>query len=83
MTLRPGEASPFALWPGQTGWDCYEVWIEGYELENSAEGITDEILRNDVVFTSGELDNKGTYRGKVLNPTENSIKKRICGYCKI
>ncbi len=74
MTLRPGEASPFALWPGQTGWDCYEVWIEGYELENSAEGITDKILRNDVVFSSGELDNKGNYKGKVLNPTENSIK---------
>jgi len=74
LTLRPGEAAPFSLWPGQTGWDCYEVWVESYEFENIAEDITEERMRNDVIIQSGELDNKGTYRGKVFNPTENKIE---------
>jgi len=73
MTLRPGEAAPFSLWPGQSGWDCYEVWIEGYEFENPEENISEEILRNDVVITSGKLDDRGTYKGKVYNPTDKSI----------
>ena len=74
MTLKPGEAAPFSLWPGQSGWDCYEIWIESYHLENPIEGITDELLRNDLVITQGKLDNKGTFKGKVENPTENAVK---------
>ncbi|MCZ6702262.1 MAG: hypothetical protein O6940_04390 [Ignavibacteria bacterium] len=75
IALGPGEASPFALWPGQTGWDCYEVWVETYELENIAEDITDERMRNDIVIKSGELDNKGNFKGKVFNPTEIKIER--------
>ena len=82
MTLKPGEASPFSLWPGQSGWDCYEVWIESYELENSLEGITDEILRNDMIITDGKLDNKGTFTGKIKNPTQNSIKNAFVNIIK-
>ena len=73
LTLRPGEAAPFSLWPGQSGWDCYELWVESYELENKVDNIIDERMRNDVIIKSGELDKKGTYRGKVFNPTEKKI----------
>jgi len=73
VTLKPGEATPFVLWPGQVGWDCYEVWVETYELENIAEDITDERVGNDIVIKSGELDNKGNFKGKLYNPTEVKI----------
>ena len=72
--LGPGEASPFVLWPGQVGWDCYEVWVESYEMENIAEDITDEKIRKNLEIKSGKLDAKGTYKGKVFNPTGEPIK---------
>jgi len=74
-TLKPGEATPFVLWPGQVGWDCYEVWVETYELENIAEDITDERIRNEIVIKSGNLDNKGNFKGKLYNPTEVKIDR--------
>ena len=40
MHMKPGESAQFALWPGQVGWDCYEVWVESYELENKFKGIS-------------------------------------------
>ncbi len=72
--LSPGEASPFVLWPGQVGWDCYEIWIESYEMENVEKQITDEKIRKNLVIKSGKLDAKGTYKGKVFNPTEEPIR---------
>jgi len=74
LTLRPGEASPFVLWPGQTGWDCYKVWVESYEMENKAEDINDKRMRNDIVVQNLELEKSGTYRGKIFNPTENQLE---------
>jgi len=73
--LAPGEASSFSLWPGQVGWDCYEVWVETYELENITEDITDQRLRNNLVIKSGELDNKGNFKVKLYNPTEIKIDR--------
>jgi len=81
-SLAPGEASAFQLWPGQVGWDCYEVWVETYELENIAEDITDERIRNEIVIKSGNLDNKGNFKGKLLNPTEIKIDNAFVNIIK-
>ena len=40
---------PMARWPGQVKWDCYEIWIESYELENKFKKISNELLDNDLV----------------------------------
>ena len=74
MSLKPGESAPFILFPGQTGFDCYELWIESYEREKPSVGISDEILRNDLVILDVELNNKGTLTGLVHNPTSNILK---------
>ena len=70
--LMPGESAQFSLWPGQVGWDCYEVWIESYELENKFKGISDEFLRNDLEIKSVK-DERGVLKGKVYNPTKNIL----------
>ena len=67
--IMPGESAQFSLWPGQVGWDCYEVWIESYELENKFKGITSERVRNDLEIESVK-DHRGVLKGKVYNPTE-------------
>jgi len=72
--LGPGEASPFVLWPGQVGWDCYEVWVESYEMENIEKDISEKIRKN-LVIKSGKLDAKGTYKGKLFNPTGEPIRQ--------
>ena len=72
IAIHPGESAQFSLWPGQVGWDCYEVWIESYELENKFKGISDEFLRNDLEIKSVK-DERGTLKGKVYNPTENIL----------
>jgi len=72
IAIHPGESAQFALWPGQVGWDCYEVWIESYELENKFKGISDEFLRNDLEIKSVK-DERGVLKGKIHNPTENIL----------
>ena len=72
VAIHPGESAQFSLWPGQVGWNCYEVWIESYELENKFKGISDEFLRNDLEIKSVE-DNQGVLKGKVYNPTKNIL----------
>ncbi len=72
--IMPGESAQFSLWPGQVGWDCYEVWIESYELENKFKGISNELLRNDLEIKSVK-DERGVLKGKVYNPTENILDK--------
>ncbi len=72
LAIHPGESVQFSLWPGQVGWDCYEVWIESYELENKFKGISNEFLRNDLEITSVK-DERGVLKGKVYNPTENIL----------
>jgi len=72
MHMKPGESAQFALWPGQVGWDCYEVWVESYELENKFKGISEENLRNDLQIKSVK-DDQGVLKGKVYNPTENIL----------
>ena len=72
IAIHPGESAQFSLWPGQVGWDCYEVWIESYELENKFKGISDEFLRNDLEIKSVK-DHRGVLKGQVHNPTENSL----------
>ena len=72
VAIHPGESAQFALWPGQVGWDCYEVWIESYELENKFKGISEENLRNDLEIKSVK-DERGVLKGKVYNPTENIL----------
>ena len=72
VAIQPGESAQFTLWPGQVGWDCYEVWIESYELENKFKGISDELLRNDLEIKSME-DHRGVLKGQLHNPTENSL----------
>ena len=72
VAIHPGESAQFSLWPGQVGWDCYEVWIESYELENKFKGISDEFLRNNLEIKSVE-DHRGVLKGKVYNPTENIL----------
>ena len=74
MHMKPGESAQFALWPGQVGWDCYEVWVESYELENKFKGISEENLRNDLEIKSVK-DERGVLKGKVYNPTENILDK--------
>ena len=71
-TIKPGESAQFSLWPGQVGWDCYEVWIESYESENKFKGISEERLRSDLVIKS-VTDERGTLKGKVHNPNEYSL----------
>ena len=70
FAMHPGESAQFALWPGQVGWDCYEVWVESYELENRFKGITDEFFRNDLEIKSVK-DDRGVLKGKIYNPTEH------------
>ena len=72
VAIHPGESAQFALWPGQVGWDCYEVWIESYESENKFKGISEENLRNDLEINSVK-DERGVLKGKVYNPTENIL----------
>ena len=36
-----GESTQFVLW--QVNWDCYEIWIESYELENKFKKISNEV----------------------------------------
>ena len=72
--IMPGESAQFSLWPGQIGWDCYEVWIESYELENKFKGISNEFLRNNLEIKSVK-DERGVLKGKVYNPTENILDK--------
>ena len=72
IAIHPGESAQFSLWPGQVGWDCYEVWIESYELENKFKGISDEFIRNDLEIKTVE-DHRGVLKGKVYNPTENIL----------
>jgi hypothetical protein len=72
--IMPGESAQFSLWPGKVGWDCYEVWIESYELENKFKGISEERLRNDIEIKSVK-DELGVLKGKIYNPTENILDK--------
>jgi len=72
--MKPGESAHFILWPGQVGWDCYEVWVESYELENKFKGISEENLRNDLEIKSVK-DERGVLKGKVYNPTEHILDK--------
>jgi hypothetical protein len=74
MHMKPGESAQFALWPERVGWDCYEVWIESYELENKFKGVNEERLRNDMEIKSVK-DERGVLKGKVYNPTENILDK--------
>jgi len=73
ISLRPGEVTPFVLWPGQTGWDCYEVWIESYKLEDKEKKITPELIRDNLVFEKGELEKSGTYKGRIKNISDDYI----------
>jgi len=73
ISLRPGEVTPFELWPGQTGWDCYEVWIESYKLEDKEKEITPELIRDNLVFEKGELEKSGTYKGRIKNISDDYI----------
>jgi len=75
-SIHPGESAQFSLWPGTSGWDCYEVWIESYELENKFKGISDEVLRNDLEITSIK-DERGVLKGKVYNPSENLLDHSV------
>ena len=70
LGLKPGESTQFVLWPGQVNWDCYEIWIESYELENKFKKISNELLDNDLELMSIN-DNRGIVSGKIYNPTEN------------
>ena len=70
LGLKPGEFTQFVLWPGQVKWDCYEIWIESYELENKFKKISNELLDNDLELMSIN-DNRGIVSGKIYNPTEN------------
>ena len=70
LGLKPGESTQFVLWPGQVKWDCYEIWIESYELENKFKKISNELLDNDLELMSIN-DNRGIVSGKIYNPTEN------------
>ncbi|MDC1103845.1 hypothetical protein OAS49_04955, partial [Nitrosopumilus sp.] len=74
VAMHPGESAQFSLWPGQVGWDCYEVWVESYELENKFKGISDQFLRNDLEIKSVK-DERGVLKGKIYNPTENIMDK--------
>ena len=74
MTLQPGEAAPFALWPNQVGWDCYELWVESYELEDESLDITDDRLRNELVIKNGKISADGIFSASVFNPTEQAIR---------
>ena len=73
-TLHPGESAPFALWTGQTGFDCYEIWIEGYKYEDVEVGISDDVMRSDFTITRAELSDRGTLKGTVHNTSPNLIK---------
>ncbi len=73
-SLHPGESAPFSLWPGQTGFDCYEIWIESYKYENIEENISDEVMRSDFEITRAELNDRGTLKGTVHNVSPNLIK---------
>ena len=72
FVILPGESAHFSLWPGQVAWDCYEVWVESYELENRFKGISKEFLQNDLEIKSVK-DERGILKGKVYNPTENIL----------
>jgi len=72
FVILPGESAHFSLWPGQVAWDCYEVWVESYELEDRFKGISKEFLQNDLEIKSVK-DERGILKGKVHNPTENIL----------
>ena len=70
LGLKPGESTQFVLWPGQVNWDCYEIWIASYELENKFKKISNELHDNDLELLSIN-DHREIVSGKIYNPTEN------------
>ena len=72
ISLRPGEVTQFFLWPGQTAWDCYEVWVDSYDLEDDKIGVTPELIKDNIIFEKGE-DDSGTFRGKIRNISDEEI----------
>ena len=74
VSLYPGESTPFAMFPGQSGFDCYEIWIESYKYEDIDTGISDDVMRSDFEITHAELNDRGTLKGTIHNVSPNLLK---------